>query len=257
MVIVCNKFKRTAQKMRNFTIFIAIFSSIFGLFSSQSIQIDIICSYEPSVWNINVTLNSCAVENKLVVIKRNSNVKSVKIITKNEKADLTEIKEINIKYVVMYFMVKGFANHLKNIIALNIGYCQLKEISRDDLKVFPKLKYLWIWENELEVLEADLFKFNPEIIYINLYWNFLKSIDSNIFNNLKSLKFVYIHKNICISSKAYNQDEMNKLLEIIKNKCKPNESAELIKKIGNFARKSQIMSIYFYLVLLFLVQSVF
>ncbi|CAG9811943.1 unnamed protein product [Chironomus riparius] len=231
--------------MTNFKIFIALFTSIIQYSASQMESIDITCSYGPSTWYGTTKFNECSVSNKLVVVKRNYKVKSVKIITEKVKAELTEVESLSIEYVVMYFLLQGFENHLQNITALRLGFCQLKEITKNDLKVFPKLKFLWIWENDLEVLEADLFLYNPDMIYINFYWNFLKSIDANIFNNLKSLDLVYMYKNTCINMDAKNKEELLKLVDVIKEKCMDKKKEDFVKKVGNFCGKNEIFTNYF------------
>ena len=219
---------------------------------NQIESIHVYCSLESTTWYGNRTFNECGISNRLVVVKRNHKVKSVKITTKKVKKKLSDIDSLRIEYVVMYFLMEGFDNHLPNLTALKIGSCHLKELSKEDLKVFPKLKFLWIWENDLKVLEADLFMYNPDLIYVNFYWNYLKEIDSNIFNNFKSFEFIFLKKNDCVNFGAKNQKELKKLVEIIQQNCKPKGVEKFTKKIKNFAEKAQNLSIWFYITFMIL-----
>ncbi|KAG5667329.1 hypothetical protein PVAND_015313 [Polypedilum vanderplanki] len=108
------------------------------------------------------------------------------------------------------------------------------EITKNDLKHFPKLLHLFLRKNLLKVLEKDLFKFNPDLKFINIDENLLTKIDPNIFDHLIDLKHLHLKKNMCIDSATNLFIEVEDLIELVVVKC--NENVE--KATTTFAPKS-------------------
>jgi len=104
---------------------------------------------------------------------------------------------------------------------------ELKEITQNDLKVFPKLKHLWLIKNEIEVLEENLFKFNPNLIYININDNKVKEVYDSAFGGLNILKRLYLNNNICIND--YEEDSYGVVRMIVRMKiiCKVPETTTM------------------------------
>lgn len=84
--------------------------------------------------------------------------------------------------------------------SIQIFNSNLIEIHQSDLKVFPKLKYLYLCCNQLEVIEADLFKFNPDLELIWLHNNRIWHIHPFVFTFLHKLEILWLDGNQCSKS---------------------------------------------------------
>jgi len=83
----------------------------------------------------------------------------------------SQVRAININGVVLNYLPSGFDNYFTNILGLEIVYTPLKEITKNDLKQFPKIQYFTIYDTQIEYLEKDLFMHNPEITTIRIERN--------------------------------------------------------------------------------------
>jgi hypothetical protein len=100
-------------------------------------------------------------------------------------------------------MPKGLEKLFPQIEAIGIEISKLREIKKEDLAPFPKLKKLWIQYNDLETLPSDLFESNPELSLVSFPGNKLKFVGGNILSPLKKLIWVYFGSNPCIDMAAY------------------------------------------------------
>lgn len=85
---------------------------------------------------------------------------------------------------IQYFP-RGLDKFFKNIIFIDLNNGRIKEISQDDLKVFPLLEALDLFDNNIEAIEAGLFDFNPNLKVIWLT-NKILHIESNVFKCVQS-----------------------------------------------------------------------
>jgi len=79
------------------------------------------------------------------------------------------------KALVHYFP-RGLNKFFKNLKGIEIHSTGLKEIHQSDLKDYPKLINLWLWNSNLEIIEENLFEFNPNLEAINLNSNKISRI---------------------------------------------------------------------------------
>ncbi|KAL7013502.1 hypothetical protein ACKWTF_015427 [Chironomus riparius] len=100
---------------------------------------------------------------------------------------------------------KNLQNIFKNIKKISIEYGRIKEISSKDLKPFPKLENLQLYENDIEILEEGVFAYNSDLMLINLRYNKLVHIGHNVFDFLTKLTYLYIEYNPCISMNTDNK----------------------------------------------------
>lgn len=95
------------------------------------------------------------------------------------------------------------------------------EISGSDLQQFGgKLKNLWLGDNTIQLLRADLFNNNPNMEIINFWNNNLKHIDEGTFGGLSKLRQLELHgNNPCICEKAYSRSDVKALITEAERKC--------------------------------------
>lgn len=157
------------------------------------------------------------------------------VIIDENKEELHALKEINFQDIKLHFIPRGFQSPFKDITKLTAITCQLKEVHRADLSQFPKLKILWLWGNDLEVIESDLFQANPQLELIDLGTNKIWFIAENSFKNLKALEKVKLNANLCIDGDYENTQALGSLNSDVKEKCAKNYFVYLVK--GNLERK--------------------
>lgn len=115
--------------------------------------------------------------------------------------------------------VPSFSTIFPDIILIVILNAPIKEIHQSDLKEYSKLKTLFLGNNKITYLEADLFKFNLELHQIDLSLNKIKQVHFKAFAHLNKLDFLDISDNKCINEIAEGISQVLKLIEKIKQKC--------------------------------------
>lgn len=127
-------------------------------------------------------------------------------------------------YKKIHFFPRGVTKFFKNIERVEINAADLKEITKDDLKQFgDNLKELWLVDNEIEVIRADLFENNKNLRLISFFNNKINQIDVGAFNGLQSLKSLHLNSNLCTTFENSAYGDREKVLKLIKNvemKCK-------------------------------------
>lgn len=119
------------------------------------------------------------------------------------------------------FVPSGIANYFKNLTILVIAHSGLMSVTSEDLKPFKYLKGLYMDNNRLEVLEADLFVHNWRIQEMNFSGNKLKRIAFNILDPLTSLKRADFFRNHCISMGAETAEQLRSLKKTLRLKFEP------------------------------------
>lgn len=133
---------------------------------------------------------------------------------------------------LMEFMPKGIEEFFENLDGISIKNCGLKVITQANLEPFPKLKYLWLDNNKLEVLASGLFRFNPRLHLVSFKQNQLTTIADNIFDPLTDLENADFTGNPCIDLKAGNRYAVRIVMREVSKKCQrpPEVKPELEKK---------------------------
>jgi hypothetical protein len=116
-------------------------------------------------------------------------------------------------------MPRGLNDVFPNLIGIEIGYAGMKEIHQSDLKQFPRLRYLQLYNNAITVIERDLFKFNTELEYIELDSNEIIKVHPTVFDHLNKLSQLHLEFNVCIDAYATNRSAVLDLLSTVKQKC--------------------------------------
>lgn len=213
---------------------------------SKSLQLTVNCDYNKSPSVITTRLNwklvtepySCLVttlniKSKLLVRnvtgkhldgKTNNDVKALKIIgggiipsTGNENTDqVMSVCEV---------IPDGIGTFFPNIEALTVWRSNLKTVSSNDLKQFPKLREIWLFTGELEYLESKLFQYNPNVEVVSFNANQIQFIGGSFFNYLPKLQKAFFNDNECVDGQATDAEELNELKTTIKEKCVVDENA--------------------------------
>lgn len=109
-----------------------------------------------------------------------------------------------------------------NLKYIDIFDCGLEEITKEDLKHFPKLEKLKVDSNKLKFLPGDLFEYNPKIRHLTFTNNKIDAIGEQLVDKLEFLTDADFSGNKCINFKfSTDFDTIEELKEIIKRECKP------------------------------------
>ncbi|KAG5667885.1 hypothetical protein PVAND_015851 [Polypedilum vanderplanki] len=195
---------------KNFKLFFFFFSTqTITLISSKSI---LECDYDIT----SDLVYTCEVQD--FQIFNNSNLN----ITGADGPHLPEFSDNTVGGVSIFMaqnlktFPSGIDNVFKNLYLIRIESCKLKEIHQNDLKVFPKLEILYLRDNQLEFLEANLFEFNLKLQKIWVDHNPLKEIDPMIFSNLPSLESLRIGKCEEMNENFANASDRTQVLDLVK-----------------------------------------
>ena len=103
---------------------------------------------------------------------------------------------------------------------IRIAEGRIKEIHQSDLKPFPKLEYLDLDDNDIEIIEEGLFAFNPELIMIIFSENKISQIHANVFDHFTKLTYLRLNKNQCIDMTTANEGtSIQEIIQEVKAKC--------------------------------------
>ncbi|KAG5667610.1 hypothetical protein PVAND_015585 [Polypedilum vanderplanki] len=190
-----------------------ILISIFMTFSSA---VKLECKY-----NLDVLYRyGCIVQNNGIFGNFQTEIDEIEFIhfsnKTNEQVKNLYIRKIpNVTFIPKY--IDKFFEHLERI---EITHSNLIEISKDDLKPFPKLKYLFLNDNDLKIIEEHLFEFNEHLEIIFLNNNKISHIAPFVFSNLKNLSLLNLSNNICNLENAYafEKEEVKILRQKIENR---------------------------------------
>ncbi|KAG5669093.1 hypothetical protein PVAND_016990 [Polypedilum vanderplanki] len=121
-------------------------------------------------------------------------------INSNEAVDMLWVRG-----TIFYYIPARIGHYLTNLQAIWIHQCGLKVLKYENLKQFPKLRYIYAGQNQLEVLASDVFKGNPNIEWIDLQKNKLKFIDGEIFTVFPLMQNLNLKKNYCVDQHHYGK----------------------------------------------------
>lgn len=120
------------------------------------------------------------------------------------------------------FFPQGITKFYKNIETVQIYKGGLREISKEDFQQFgDKLKFLYLYFNEIQVLEADLFEFNKNLIEISFESNKIMHIEHGTFSKLENVQKMWMNFNLCTSENDFTEDPsmVFELMKKIEGKC--------------------------------------
>lgn len=115
----------------------------------------------------------------------------------NQTAEALLIRHQHFKYFPLNLSIL-----MRNLTAIQLIGCGLRELNARDLTNFTELTSLWLPRNEIQILRNGTFDSNLKLRKLSFFGNQLKVIESNILTMLKNLIFVSFERNLCINMTA-------------------------------------------------------
>jgi len=200
------------------------------------------CDYKIDNFVILRDKYKCEVKKELEITSKNSSlITGVNGLHKRKKGN-DDVTVFSVKkYTVNYFPT-GLKKIFKNLEGIAISLCGLKEIHQNDLKPFPKLGYLDLNDNDIEVIEAGIFEFNKNLKLVWLKRNKIHHIDLNVFEGLTQLTNLNLVGNNCTNLKGINATEVEKVIHSLNSTCTNQEYLERkFKETGAAKLDKEIM----------------
>jgi len=202
--------------------------ALFG--SSQSVSFE--CYYTGGIWSTLESPYCCYVQNSLDITSFDA--AQVDSISGTHQAGFNDdnVNAFRIHDIgQLHYFPRGLNKFFKNLKGIAINYSGLKEIHQCDLKDFPKMELLYLFGNNLEILEENLFEFNPNLEIISLRYNKISHIDPNVFNKLTKLHSLNFESNKCVTSSATNPSEVKTIIRIANYRCTNSDYSNLEQKV--------------------------
>lgn len=181
--------------------------------STHSSDVSITCIFSLEDFKSIGEIYTCEADKVIQIDEKNTEI-SFTTLSGNDK-----VKALKFETHLMKFFPQGITKTFSNLLAIYMNDGVLSEIHQADLQPFPQLRYLDLFENQLEVIEADLFKFNEHLEVIWLSNNRIEHINPKVFDHLTKLNFLYLMDNVCIQQSETNQTHVKKLIQNVKEKC--------------------------------------
>lgn len=196
------------------------------VFLQSSSAFNVVCEFEDLLLFYELkAVYTC----KVNYLKTTEEERNVSHVTGRHKArhanrdviqiQITQHHHPNTNDQLMEYFPRGFNSIFENVVAFHAGTNRLKYLEKSDLKEFGKLKYLYLYNNQLEVLQSDVFQYNPALEYVSFFNNNLVYIGSKALIPLKQLKHAYFNKNICIDKQATTSQGLSELRLEISHQC--------------------------------------
>ncbi|KAL7011221.1 hypothetical protein ACKWTF_014166 [Chironomus riparius] len=195
---------------------------------------------------INITCSSSkeAFENLALVLlcEVKANVTVTNAIEQIDECafDKTLAKGFKADGKTIFYLPKGIEKCCNVTEVLVIKASKLKDITEENLKVFPDLKHLDLSHNKLRILENDLFLHNLKLVNIHLNDNEIFAIFPTVFKGLTSLTNLHLTKNVCNPENS-NIEEVVRQLSTGES-CFNNVSKEELRTTQNLIKTEKIES---------------
>lgn len=127
---------------------------------------------------------------------------------------------ISIKGQTCHFVPKFPNNFFPDLLTLKITDSNLKEIQKEDIAQFRKLKYLTLGENDLKSLPYDLFEENLNLEFISFYNNKLVHVGQGILTPTKKLEDILFGGNPCIMINIATRLALQSVIDALNSGCR-------------------------------------
>jgi Leucine-rich repeat (LRR) protein len=115
-----------------------------------------------------------------------------------------DVQWLIFKISKLYFLPKRIDKFLPNLEYLLVNSMFLTALTAEDLKQFPKLRYLWAANNKIKAISHDIFDNNPDLQAFDFENNLIEEIDFRIVNRLNGTKV----KGSFINNTCINMDSL-------------------------------------------------
>lgn len=137
---------------------------------------------------------------------------------------------------------EGLGSHFNNLEVIRMISCDMTILYKSSLRNLRKLKFLDLHGNRLENLDSGTFEDTPLLIEVWITNNRLQFIGANLFRPLKDLKILNLGGNTCIGSNARHSDEDLERLKIeMRLKCSDVSMFDLLSKITDMEDKFEVL----------------
>jgi len=186
----------------------------------------------------------CTVNNNPKIITEDSAVISGINGTHEISKSNDDVLGFHADHITIQFFPKGLDKIFKNLKAIEITFCELKEIRQSDLKAFPNLVIFILEFNEIEVIEEGLFDFNPNLEHVSFgHESKIIHIDPNVFDHLTKLSDFYFESVPCVNYNVFDsQENVPEPIKIVKSNCSNAEFLSLDRQIKNLEIESKILN---------------
>lgn len=121
---------------------------------------------------------------------------------------------------ICHYLPSRFDEHFNNnVYHLDVKNSSLLAVDQSTMKMFMKLKIIYLRGNLIEEIPPNLFTFNRYLEFINFDDNKIKKINGNAFNNLPNLVSISLERNVCIDSFSMDELSRNNLSKEIELNC--------------------------------------
>lgn len=202
--------------MKGFTLLLlcSLFSDI------QSFALNCSCGIHSYSAVFNESVYSCYVNN-LKLSLYSGPVTNIVVRAYELKSTNADVKLIKIHNQTCEEIPEKIGRFFINIEGIEIISSELKVIKKSSLEELKNIKYLNFMKNEVETLARDLFENNQMLQVVIICCNKLKVIGLEIFDHLHDIQHVDLRRNICISQKSENKENLKIMKKEIEKKCPP------------------------------------
>ncbi|KAG5670677.1 hypothetical protein PVAND_000925 [Polypedilum vanderplanki] len=117
------------------------------------------------------------------------------------------VRGINFRNCTISRVPQGLTKIFPNAKFLQLSYCKLKSLKREDLKEYSKFTDLTIIFNEIPFIPGDLLADMKDLIGVWLHDNKIQIIEPNLLDGLINLKACDLSNNLCIDMKYDDLEE--------------------------------------------------
>lgn len=194
-----------------------IFSALILTITADSNQ-NIECSYNIKQWTFAGKIYHCGVKHDPKITTLRDTFIHTNNGTHFNGKENKNVYGVEFKSQTVHYFPK--IKNFPNLLGFSIERCHLKEVNQWDLKLYPKLKELWLEGNDVQMLAEGLFDFNKELGLVNFGSNKLLHVDLNVFENMPKLGRLLLNSNPCINDRAIGASELKTIFNQVKKKCK-------------------------------------
>lgn len=120
---------------------------------------------------------------------------------------------------------------------LTVDRSNMKDLRSRDLKQFDKLRFLYVWNNDLATLHNDLFVHSAALEVVSFDFNQITSIGFDLLKPLTALQEISMLENPCIDEKAKSVFEIENFARNMKSKCSPPYVKFFMEKLMSFQQQ--------------------
>lgn len=127
--------------------------------------------------------------------------------SRNPKKNVEALAIVNHTFISMPIILNQL---FANLLALEVKKCGLSAIKKSDLKNWPHLKELWMWDNNIKELPRDLFEHSHHSLeVVSFKNNKIEFISKETLKPLKNLLIADFRENVNIDM-IYQRNRLNK-----------------------------------------------